>query len=98
MNDSLYEEFSFELTHIISPPEYDNFNFDLDTTGICLDQLSLNDEIHAIMNSPSDDDELVKIFIMTFFLFFTYPVASPVLHSFGNEDIIFDPGISMYHL
>lgn len=92
-----FEEFSGELTHIISPPEYDNFYFDLDTPGICLDQLSLNGEIHDIMNSPVGEDELVKIFIMTFFLFFTYPVASPVLHSFGSEDIIFDPGILIYN-
>jgi hypothetical protein len=27
---------------------------------------------------------------------FTYPVISPVLHSFGNEDTIFYPGISIY--
>jgi hypothetical protein len=92
-----FDEFSCELTHIVSPPEYDNFHFDLETPGICLDQTSLTVEIHETMNSPVGDDELVMIFIMTFFLFFTYPVASPVLHSFGNEDIIFDPGISMYH-
>ena len=33
---------------------------------------------------------------MVFFLFFTYRVTSLVLHSFGNEDTIFDPGIFMY--
>jgi hypothetical protein len=95
----IFDEFSGELTHIISPPEYDNFYFDLDTPEICVDHMSLDDEIHddESMNSPEDDDELVMIFIMNFFLFFTYPVASPVLHSFGNEDIIFDPGISIYH-
>jgi hypothetical protein len=95
-----FEEFFCELTHIISPPEYDNFYFDLDTPGICLDHMSLNDEIHddESMNFPEDDDELVMMFIMTFFLFFTYRVTSPVLHSFRNEDIIFDPDITAYSL
>ena len=65
--------------------------------------MSLNEEIHDIeivnshSESHSDDDELVMIFVMTFFLFFIYPMAFPVLHSFGNEDIIFDPGIFIYH-
>ena len=97
--DFLHEEFSGELTHIISLLEYDNFHFDHDTPGICLDHVSLNDEIHntEIMDSPVGEDELIMIFIMTFFLFFTYPVTSSLLHSFGNEDTIFDPGISIYH-
>jgi hypothetical protein len=95
-----FDELSCELTHIISPPEYDHFYFDLDTPRICLDHMSLNDEIHddESMNPPPNDDELVKMFIMTFFLFFTYRVTSPVLHSFGNEDITFDPGITVYSL
>ncbi|GJS86321.1 hypothetical protein Tco_0768957 [Tanacetum coccineum] len=32
-----------------------------------------------------------------FLPFLTYPVALPYLLSCGNEDIIFDPGISIYH-
>jgi hypothetical protein len=69
------------------------------TPGICLDHMSLNDEIQniEIMDSPVGDDELVMIVIMILFLFFTYPVTSSLLHSFRNEDTIFDPGISMYH-
>nr|GEW25588.1 hypothetical protein [Tanacetum cinerariifolium] len=35
----------------------------------------------------------VKIFLP----FFTYPVTSPVLLSFGKEDTIFDPGITINH-
>ena len=50
------------------------------------------------MNSPIEEEELVMIFIMIFFLFFIYPVASPVLHSFGSEDIILDPDILIYKL
>lgn len=89
-----FEEFSLELTQ----PEYDSFHFDLDIPIICLDQTSLTNNIHEPMNAPAEDDELVMIFIMTFFLFFTYRVTSPVLHSFGSEDIIFDPGILIYKL
>lgn len=31
-----FEEFSGELTHIISPPEYDNFHFNLDKDSPCV--------------------------------------------------------------
>lgn len=91
-----FVEFSCELTHIISPPEYDNFYLDLDIPIICLDQTCLTEEIHETMNFPIEEEELVMIFIMIFFLFFIYSVPYPVLHSFGNEDIIFDPGILIY--
>jgi hypothetical protein len=120
-----FEEFSGELTHIISPPEYDNFYFDLDKVDlcfpegnilnlenlidikiptlppiICLDHMSFTDEIHDIpvMNSLSDDDDSILIVIKIFIPFFTYRVTSPVLHPFGNEDIIFDLGITAYSL
>ena len=93
-----FEEFSLELTHIISPPEYEKFYFDLDIPIICLDQTSLIVEIHYTMNSPIEDEELVMIIIMVFFLFFIYSITRPILHSFGNEDIIFDPGICIHHL
>ncbi|GJU94074.1 hypothetical protein Tco_1318830 [Tanacetum coccineum] len=35
--------------------------------------------------------------VWIFLAFLTYPVAPPYLLSCGDEDIIFDPGISMYH-
>nr|GFC93001.1 hypothetical protein [Tanacetum cinerariifolium] len=35
--------------------------------------------------------------VRTFLPFFTYPVTSPVLLSFGSEDKIFDPGITINH-
>nr|GEV76160.1 hypothetical protein [Tanacetum cinerariifolium] len=35
--------------------------------------------------------------VRIFLPFFTYPVTSPVLLSFGNEDTIFDPGITINH-
>ncbi|GKE88658.1 hypothetical protein Tco_1566133, partial [Tanacetum coccineum] len=41
-----------------------------------------------------EDDDSFIFFIWTFLLFLTYPVDSPFLYSFKNEDTIFDPGIS----
>nr|GFB93371.1 hypothetical protein [Tanacetum cinerariifolium] len=35
--------------------------------------------------------------IRTFLPYFTYPMKSPFLISSGSEDIIFDPGISVFH-
>jgi hypothetical protein len=44
-----------------------------------------------------EEEDQIMIFIMVFFLFFTYLVTSSLLHSFGSEDTIFDPGIFIYH-
>nr|GFB96174.1 hypothetical protein [Tanacetum cinerariifolium] len=35
--------------------------------------------------------------VKTFLPFFTYSVTSPVLLSFGNEDTVFDPSITINH-
>ncbi|GKB71321.1 hypothetical protein Tco_0932733 [Tanacetum coccineum] len=40
---------------------------------------------------------LRSIQLWIFLPFLTYPVAPPYLLSCGNEDTIFDPGISIYH-
>ena len=93
-----FEEFSCELTHAMSQPEYDSFHFDLDIPIICLHQVNVTDDTHENINAPAEDDELVMIIIMIFFLYFTYRVTYPVLHSIGSEDIIYDPGILLCHL
>ncbi|GKB39320.1 hypothetical protein Tco_0884262 [Tanacetum coccineum] len=63
------------------------------------------------VNIPIEDDQsplfafVVWIFLESHFAyivwiflpFLTYPVAPPYLLSCGNEDTIFDPGISVYH-
>nr|GEZ71388.1 hypothetical protein [Tanacetum cinerariifolium] len=47
--------------------------------------------------SPEDDQfPLFACVVWIFLPFLTYPVAPPYLLSSGNEDIIFDPGISIY--
>ena len=106
VNDSLHEEFSGELAHhIMTPPEFDspggdtlnheNLQIPTHPPGLFT---SLTFEIQTQATEPALEEEYqIMIFIMVFFLFFTYSVTSPVLHSFGNEDIIFDPGILIYH-
>ncbi|GKD59281.1 hypothetical protein Tco_1296790 [Tanacetum coccineum] len=42
-------------------------------------------------------EPLFAYIVWIFLPFLTYPVASPYLLSCGNEDIIFDPSISIYH-
>ncbi|GJS41021.1 putative reverse transcriptase domain-containing protein [Tanacetum coccineum] len=42
-------------------------------------------------------EPLFAYIVWIFLPFLTYPVAPPYLLSCGNEDIIFDPGISKYH-
>nr|GEV57387.1 hypothetical protein [Tanacetum cinerariifolium] len=51
------------------------------------------------VNLPFEDGQsLLFAYVIWIFLpFLTYPVAPPYLFSFGNEDTIFDPSISIYH-
>ncbi|GKF51102.1 hypothetical protein Tco_0147569, partial [Tanacetum coccineum] len=42
-------------------------------------------------------EPLFAYIVWIFLPFLTYPVALPYLLSCGNEDTIFDPGISIYH-
>ncbi|GJZ25480.1 hypothetical protein Tco_0569733 [Tanacetum coccineum] len=42
-------------------------------------------------------EPLFAYIVWIFLPFLSYPVAPPYLLSCGNEDIIFDPGISIYH-
>ncbi|GJW03073.1 hypothetical protein Tco_1561929 [Tanacetum coccineum] len=44
-----------------------------------------------------DQSPLFAYVVWIFLSFLTYPVAPPYLLSFGNEDTIFDLGISIYH-
>ncbi|GJY97237.1 hypothetical protein Tco_0514147 [Tanacetum coccineum] len=51
------------------------------------------------VNLPFEDDQspLFAYVVWIFLSFLTYLVAPPYLLSSGNEDTIFDPGISIYH-
>nr|GEY05074.1 hypothetical protein [Tanacetum cinerariifolium] len=48
---------------------------------------------HIPLPDILDFSNAVRVFLP----FFTYPVISSILLSFGSEDTIFDPDISSYH-
>nr|GFA25303.1 hypothetical protein [Tanacetum cinerariifolium] len=95
-------EFVDELAHIISPPEYNCFYFwNLPDPGELM--FILNFGIHenlsstTRMNLPVEDDHspLLTYIVWIFLAYLTYPVIPPFLHSFENEDTIFNPGITI---
>nr|GFA40457.1 hypothetical protein [Tanacetum cinerariifolium] len=104
-SDFTHEEFAEELAHIISPPEYDCFYFwnfpdpgeliSILNSGIC-ENLSST----TCVNLPVKDDHspLLAYVVWIFLAYLTYPVIPPYLHSFGKEDTIFDPGITINHV
>nr|GEW00691.1 hypothetical protein [Tanacetum cinerariifolium] len=103
-SDFTHKEFANELAHIISPSEYDCFYFwNLPDPGELMS--ILNSEIRenlstTSVNLPVEDDHssLLAYVVWIFFAHLTYPVIPPYLHPFGNEDTIFDPGITFNHV
>nr|GEX87438.1 reverse transcriptase domain-containing protein [Tanacetum cinerariifolium] len=98
-SDFTHKEFADELAHIISPPEYDCFYFrNLPDPGewisILHSGIRENPSSTTRMNLPVEDDHspLLAYVVWIFLAYLTYPVIPPYLHSFGNEDTIFDPG------
>ncbi|GJW16924.1 hypothetical protein Tco_0024360 [Tanacetum coccineum] len=103
-SDFYHEEFADELAHIISPPEYDCFYFKSEPgpgelTSIVDSGIHENVLSTINVNLPFEDDQspLLSYVVWIFLPFLTYPVTPPYLLSCGNEDTIFDPGISVYH-
>nr|GEV42125.1 hypothetical protein [Tanacetum cinerariifolium] len=101
-NDFTREEFADELAHIISPPEYDCFYFrnlpDLDKwIPILNSRIHKNLSSTTRVNLPVEDDHspLLAYVVWIFLAYLTYPIIPPYLHSFRNEDTIFDPGIAI---
>nr|GFB44140.1 hypothetical protein [Tanacetum cinerariifolium] len=97
-SDFTYEEFGDEPAHILSPPEYDCFYFkNLPDPGELISSLNSgirkNFSSTTCVNLPVDDDysPLLAYVVWIFLAYLTYPVIPPYLHSFGNEDTIFDP-------
>nr|GEZ96546.1 hypothetical protein [Tanacetum cinerariifolium] len=101
-SDFTYEEFGDEPAHIISPPEYECFYFgNFPDPGELIS--SLNFRIRENLSSttcgnlPVEDDysPLLAYVVWIFIAHLMYPVIPPHLHSFRNEDTIFDPGITI---
>nr|GEX47726.1 reverse transcriptase domain-containing protein [Tanacetum cinerariifolium] len=102
-SDFTHKEFANELAHIISPPEYNCFYFgNLPDPGELISILNSGIRKNSSttrVNLPVEDDHspLLAYVVWIFLAYLTYPVIPPYLHSFGNEDTIFDPGITINH-
>nr|GEZ79727.1 hypothetical protein [Tanacetum cinerariifolium] len=100
-SDFTHKEFADELAHIISPPEYDCFYFkDLPDPGELMSILNsgIRENISTTReNLPIEDDHspLLAYVVWIFLAYLTYLVIPPYLHPVGDEDIIFDPGITI---
>nr|GEX40538.1 integrase, catalytic region, zinc finger, CCHC-type, peptidase aspartic, catalytic [Tanacetum cinerariifolium] len=104
-SDFTHEEFADELAHIISPPEYDCFYFrNLPDLGewISILNFGIRENLSSItlVNLLVEDDHspLLAYVVWILLAYLTYLVIPPYLHSFGNEDTIFDPGIAINHV
>nr|GEV73782.1 hypothetical protein [Tanacetum cinerariifolium] len=73
------------------PPGIDSDYSDSEGDNLSLERLLNDDPIP--LPDILDFSNVVRVFLP----FFTYPMTSSVLLSFGSEDIIFDPGIFDYH-
>nr|GFA59424.1 hypothetical protein [Tanacetum cinerariifolium] len=97
-----HEEFADELAHIISPLEYDCFYFrNLSDPDEWISNLNsgIRENLSSTtrVNLPVEDDHspLLAYIVWIFLSYLTYPVITLYLHSFENEDTIFDPGIAI---
>nr|GEY02152.1 hypothetical protein [Tanacetum cinerariifolium] len=102
MSDFTHEEFADELAHIISSPEYDCFYFrNLPDPGewisILKSGISENQSSTTRVNLPVENDysSLLEYVVWILLAYLTYPVIPSYLHSFRNEDTIFDLGIAI---
>nr|GFC34560.1 hypothetical protein [Tanacetum cinerariifolium] len=101
--DLTHEEFVDKHAHIISPSEYDCFYFrNLPDSGDLMSVLNsgIRENLYTtLVNLPIEDDHspLLAYVVWIFLAYLTYPVIPPYLHPFGNEDTIFDLGITINH-
>nr|GFB10147.1 hypothetical protein [Tanacetum cinerariifolium] len=101
-SDFTHKEFADELAHIISPPKYDCFYFrNLPDPGELISILNsgIRENLSSTIrvNLPIEDDHspFLAYVVWIFLVYLTYLVIPPYLHSFRNEDTIFDPGITI---
>nr|GEV70962.1 hypothetical protein [Tanacetum cinerariifolium] len=97
-SDFTHEEFADELAHIISPLEYDcfyfrNFSDPGELISILNSIIRQNLSITRVNLLEDYHLPLLAYVVWIFLAYLTYPVIPPYLHSFGNEDTIFNPGI-----
>ncbi|GJZ52504.1 retrovirus-related pol polyprotein from transposon TNT 1-94 [Tanacetum coccineum] len=107
-SDFYHEEFADGLAHIISPPEYDRFCFKIEPElgNLTMDVVgnifqTREPRVHVLNVLPTleldfiPSSESIFAYVVWIFLPFLFiPVIPPYLLSCGDEDTIFDPGIS----
>nr|GEZ10583.1 hypothetical protein [Tanacetum cinerariifolium] len=113
-SDFTHKEFTDELAHIISLPEYDYFYFRnvhdpvednhspllAHVVWIFLAYLTIRENLSTtLVTLPIEDDHspLLAYIVWIFVAYLTFLVIPLYLHPFGNEDTIFDPGITINH-
>ncbi|GJW46383.1 hypothetical protein Tco_0078029 [Tanacetum coccineum] len=99
-------------TFLLELPEFESFHFDpsfprppLEPPDVCLDfkpdtVMKNNEDFNQreiVLSLNVEDVNTFTFVIWTFLPFFTYPEDSPVILSFRNEDLVFDPAISTFH-
>nr|GFA77420.1 hypothetical protein [Tanacetum cinerariifolium] len=91
-SDSHMEEIdlSFNLDDPM-PSSIEDDDNDSERDNLFLERLLHDDPIS--LSDTLDFSNVVRVFLP----FFTYPVTSSILHPFGNENTMFDPGITIYH-
>nr|GFB86303.1 hypothetical protein [Tanacetum cinerariifolium] len=75
------------------PPSIEDDDNDSEGDTFSLERLLHDDPIPLPDTLDVDFSFVVRVFLP----FFTYPVTSSNLHPLGNEDTIFDPGITINH-
>nr|GEY05613.1 hypothetical protein [Tanacetum cinerariifolium] len=73
------------------PPSIEDDDNDSEGDNLFLERLLHDDPIP--LPDTLDFSNVVRVFLP----FFTYLVTSSILYPFGNEDTIFDPGITINH-
>ncbi|GKA03389.1 hypothetical protein Tco_0676170 [Tanacetum coccineum] len=100
-SDFYHEEFVDELAHIISPSDLECFYFKIEPDLGDLINPGIRENLSSMtnVNLPFENAKspLFAYVVWIFLAFLTYPISPPCLLSTGNEDTIFDPGISIYH-
>nr|GEX68147.1 hypothetical protein [Tanacetum cinerariifolium] len=84
----------FDLSH----SEYDLFIFDLSNdqfpptvrSDFIHEEFAMNSLTSYLHRNEDDHSPLLAYVVWIFLAYLTYPVIPPHLHSFGNEDTIFD--------
>nr|GEZ54211.1 reverse transcriptase domain-containing protein [Tanacetum cinerariifolium] len=102
-DDGHIEEISSGSTTTHSDISLSKYDSDLPDPGelisIFNSEIRENSPSTTCVNLPVEDDHspLLAYVVWIFLAYLTYPVIPPYLHSFGNEDTIFDPGITINH-